>query len=481
MLLCTPEVTELPEGIGNAANFVRAKGGGLADISAGLFAHLHESPDFDVHIAMPKYDRQFVGGASDFRRLELDAPKWERQGIHLVSDSAFTKLDQVYEQTGSNSPVRRSLAFQRMVINRFLDTLTPDLVHCNDWMTGLIPAACRDRGIPCVFTIHNLFTLWSSPAHIDAHGIDVARLKERFWYQWFPRHNESDWHYNQVDFASSGVFSADVVNTVSPTFAEEIRSGYHDDWAPPSLISAIKEHAHFIGILNAPNDHVRPDVSGRGFVPFRTEDVELGKAENKARIQTEAGLEVSSDRPLLFWPHRLYAQKNPELVLDTIELAIERHAVQIVVVANGDRHLEARFDVLSRRRPGSVARRRFDQGLSNLARAGSDFVLMPSRYEPCGLPQLECPRFGTLPIVRATGGLADTVTELSADRGNGFVFREMGSEPFLAALDRAIAFFRADRSHRELTLKRIMCASLKQFSLTTTTQAYMNTYAELLA
>ncbi|MEM6731979.1 MAG: glycogen synthase, partial [Myxococcota bacterium] len=120
ILLVTPEVTELPEGVGNAAHFVRAKGGGLADISAGLFAHLHESEEFDVHIAMPKYDFQFVGDSSLFRQLELDAPKWERRGIHLVADSAFTNLKEVYEQTGENSPVRRSLALQRMVINRFL-------------------------------------------------------------------------------------------------------------------------------------------------------------------------------------------------------------------------------------------------------------------------------------------------------------------------------------------------------------------------
>ncbi|MEO1173256.1 MAG: glycogen/starch synthase [Myxococcota bacterium] len=479
ILLCTPEVTELPEGVGNAANFVHAKGGGLADISAGLFAHLHESADFDVHIAIPKYDRQFVGDASQFRRLELDAPKWERQGIHLVADSAFTNLNQVYEQTGENSPVRRSLAFQRMVINRFLDTLTPDLVHCNDWMTGLVPAACRDRGIPCVFTIHNLFTYWSTPSHIDFHGIDVARLKENFWYQWFPSDKASDWHYNHIDFASSGVLSADVVNTVSPTFAKEVLRGEHDEWAPPSLMAAIKSHPRFVGILNAPNDTVRADAPGRGYTPFSVEDVIAGKARNKSDLQRAVGLAADPKRPLFFWPHRLYGQKSPELILETIDYAIERKGAQLVVVANGDRGLEARFDALAGSRPGAVARKRFDQSLSDLARAGSDFMLMPSRYEPCGLPQLECPRFGTLPIVRLTGGLADTITELGSGTGNGFVFPDADASQLLAAMMRATEFHASPG--REATLQRVMRDSMERFSLATTTDAYMRVYDELLS
>ncbi|MEM6533831.1 MAG: glycogen/starch synthase [Myxococcota bacterium] len=479
ILLCTPEVTELPEGVGNAANFVRAKGGGLADISAGLFAHLHESTEFDVHIAIPKYDRQFVGDTSHFRQLELDAPKWERQGIHLVADSAFTNLSQVYEQTGENSPVRRSLAFQRMVINRFLDTLTPDLVHCNDWMTGLIPAACRDRGIPCVFTIHNLFTYWSTPAHIDFHGIDVKRLHNGFWYQWFPDGSASDWQYNHIDFASSGVLSANVVNTVSPTFAKEVLSGWHDGWAPPSLMAAIKGHPRFVGILNAPNDTVRSDATGRGYAPFDADGVNAGKAANKQELQRATGLEVNPARPLFFWPHRLYAQKSPDLILHTFGSAIERFGAQLIVVANGDNNIESSFDSLARWRPGSVARTRFDQTLSDLARAGSDFMLMPSRYEPCGLPQLECPRFGTLPIVRRTGGLADTVTELSPGDGNGFVFDRIDAGELLSAMARAAAFHRS--GSREATLQRVMRESTQRFSLGTTTDAYMRVYDDLLA
>lgn len=478
MLLVTPEVTELPEGVGNAANFVRAKGGGLADISAGLFAQLHETDEFDVHIAMPKYDRQFVGEAADFRRLELDAPKWERRGIHLVTDSAFTNIQEVYEQTGENSPVRRSLALQRMVINRFLDTLTPDLVHCNDWMTGLIPAACRERGIPSVFTIHNLFTYWATPRHIDFHGIDVHRLQGHFWFQWFPSFSHDDWHYNHVDFASTGVFAASVVNTVSPTFAEEVRRGQHDSWAPESLMRAIKQHPRFVGILNAPNDTVRPDLEGRGTVTFTAETVEEGKARNKARLQAAMGLELDPARPVFFWPHRLYRQKNPGLVLQMIELAISRHGAQLAVVANGDTETERAFDRLSIARPGAVARRRFDQQLSDLARAGSDFMLMPSHYEPCGLPQLECPRFGTLPVVRSTGGLADSVIEINGLSGNGFVFHEETAEALWEATERALRFHRSPE--RPVTLARIMRESMERFTLKTTTEEYMKIYRGLI-
>lgn len=481
ILLCTPEVTELPEGVGNAANFVRAKGGGLADISAGLFAHLHASDEFDVHIVIPKYDRQFVADKSLFRQLELDAPKWERRGIHLVADSAFTNIEQVYEQTGENSPVRRSLALQRVVINRLLDTLTPDLVHCNDWMTGLIPAACRERRIPCIYTIHNLFTYWSTPRHIDFHGIDVRRLQRHLWHQWFPDGSDNDWHYNHVDFASTGVFAASVVNTVSPTFASEILNGDHDEWAPPSLMAAIKEHPRFLGILNAPNDSVRPDAADRGFVPYSEDALQPGKAQNKGRLQAELGLEVEPSRPLLLWPHRLYDQKCPELVLSVIGRAIDRWDVQLAVIANGDAKIQKRFDALSRRRRGSVARVGFDQTLSDLGRAGADFMVMPSRYEPCGLPQLECPRFGTLPIVRKTGGLADTVVELDAraEHGNGFVFERPEARELMEAIQRAVTLYRNSELHGR-AMSRIMKESLEHHTLESTTDAYTQLYRELV-
>ncbi|MEO0812193.1 MAG: glycosyltransferase, partial [Myxococcota bacterium] len=157
----------------------------------------------------------------------------------------------------------------------------------------------------------------------------------------------------------------------------------------------------------------------------------------------------------------------------------ELRSVPLAVVANGDASTEAAFDALSQARRGSVSRMRFNQELSELARAGADFMVMPSSYEPCGLPQLESPRFGTLPIVRATGGLADTVSELDGERGNGFVFEEESSQALGDAVERAMAFY--GRSDRLVTLSRIMRESMERFSLKTTTESYMAIYRELLS
>ncbi|MEM6733025.1 MAG: glycosyltransferase, partial [Myxococcota bacterium] len=138
------------------------------------------------------------------------------------------------------------------------------------------------------------------------------------------------------------------------------------------------------------------------------------------------------------------------------------------------------FDRMSHHLKGSVSRLRFNQELSDVARAGADFMLMPSRYEPCGLPQLECPRFGTLPIVRRTGGLADTVEELNGTSGNGFVFHEIRQEHYLAAVERAIGFYRRPSEFRFEVLARVMRESVDRFSLKTTTEAYQKVYRDLL-
>ncbi|MEL6761870.1 MAG: glycosyltransferase, partial [Myxococcota bacterium] len=186
-------------------------------------------------------------------------------------------------------------------------------------------------------------------------------------------------------------------------------------------------------------------------------------------------------RPLLLWPHRLYDQKCPELVLSVIGRAIDRWGVQLAVIANGDAKIQKRFDALSRRRRGSVARVGFDQTLSDLGRAGADFMVMPSRYEPCGLPQLECPRFGTLPIVRKTGGLADTVVELDAraEHGNGFVFERPEARELMEAIQRAVTLYRDPELHGR-AMSRIMKESLEHNTLESTTDAYTQLYREFV-
>ncbi|MHC4943736.1 MAG: glycogen synthase [Planctomycetota bacterium] len=467
VLICTPEITELPEGMGNAANYIHAKGGGLGDISAGLIRYLYEDGRFQLHVALPKYDSQ-IRDRTRIGPKELDvlAPLLDRKGIHLVTDSAFSHLDDVYSDGEAHPRVHRAVAFQRHIINHLLDAIRPDVVHCNDWMTGLVPPAAREKGIKSLFTLHNVFTERETPRNIDRSGIDVRRFQEYLYYERFPDESPENWLKNKIDFAASGIHAADLVNTVSKTFLEEMVRGDFEDIVPKSLSHVVREKYAVnsaMGILNAPNNTI--------------------KAINKRAFQMKMGLKPDPEAPLFFWPSRLYTQKGPELLYKILRRAVETHNVQVALVANGDPTIERMFRFLSRTSRGHVAHRQFSEGLSELGKAASDFVLMPSKYEPCGLPQMECPRFGTLPVARLTGGIKDTVFELDPvnGQGNGFVFEEFSPAALARAIHRAVVFHRLSPEVKRANIQRVMRESFDCYTLANTAREYIEIYEEMIA
>ena len=485
ILICTPEVTELPRGMGNAANLICAKGGGLGDISAGLVRHLYAQRSFELHVAMPKYDDRIRDlGRIGARELDLLVPVMHGKGIHLVSDSAFAHSAEVYAESEGHPRVQRAEAFQRQVINQLLDEIQPDVVHCNDWMTGLIPAAARERGIRSVFTVHNVFTELETPYDIDRSGIDVARFQSHLYMERFPEPGTDNWRGNRVDFLASGILAADAVNTVSETFLAELVDGEFPEIVPTGVRHALRlKHAegNAHGILNAPRDAVAPSVSPY-VLPYSRRDFASRKPVNREAFQREMGLDVDPHAPLFFWPHRLFEQKGPQLVLAIAPRMIEVMGVQIASVANGDPDLVRDFEDLERRYPGRVAHTRFREDLGERGKAGADFILMPSQYEPCGLPQMEGMRFGTLPVVRLTGGLRDTVDELDAhaSTGNGFSFVPHTAEALLDAVSRAVAFHQLPLQVRRRTIRRVMGEGRNRFSLARTAERYIELYEGLL-
>lgn len=485
VLLCTPEVTELPAGMGNAANRVSAKGGGLGDISAGLIRHLYADRRFELHVALPRYDTRIRDLAKiTNRELDLLVPLMHGKGIHLVSDSAFSHSTDVYAESAAHPRTARALAYQRHVINQLLDELQPDIVHCNDWMTALIPAAARDKGIRSVFTLHNVFTELETPDAIDRAGIDVSRFMEHLYFERFPDPDTDNWGDNRVDFTASAVHAADAINTVSPTFLDEIVGGEFPAIVPASVRAAIRaRHAEGAahGILNAPRDAVAPRMS-RHARNYGTRDVAQIKPLNKADFQERMGLHQDPIAPLFFWPSRLFAQKGPELLLAILPELVRGPGIQLAVVAVGDAEIEDAVRRMEQRFPGRVAFRRFDEGLSELGKAGSDFILMPSRYEPCGLPQMEGMRFGTPPVARLTGGLRDSVDELDAGAGtgNGFTFEAHAATALRGAMERAVAFHRLPDPLRRRNLRRVMREGRDRFSLAQTARRYIELYEGLL-
>ena len=183
VLVVTPEITYLPEGMGNIANKLSAKAGGMADVSASLVSALFQR-GVDVHVALPHYRRLFHVELADLldkhldeynRKLRMEADGEVR--IHLAEDRTFYYRDQVYPSYSSDS-TNMSLVFQREVINNIIPQVEPDLIHCNDWMTGLVPGFARRLGIPSLFTVHNIHTMETTLENIENHGIDTALRSE---------------------------------------------------------------------------------------------------------------------------------------------------------------------------------------------------------------------------------------------------------------------------------------------------------------
>ena len=233
ILIVTPEVTYLPDRMKSMANYFTAKAGGLADVSAALIKALFDQ-GADVHVALPDYRSIFRDRLAPFLQKELKAIHriMPDDRVHLAEDRAFFYLNRVYSNYGGEN-TKLSLAFQREVINNIIPRVQPDLIHCNDWMTGLIPALSREGGIPCLFTIHNIHTVKTFLSFIEDRGIDAAYFWQHLYYEKAAFEYEKVRELNPVDFLVSGVFAAHFVNTVSPTFLLEIIEGRHDFVAPP--------------------------------------------------------------------------------------------------------------------------------------------------------------------------------------------------------------------------------------------------------
>ena len=485
ILIVTPEITYLPEGMGNLAGKMSAKAGGMADVSASLVQALY-ALGADVHVALPHYRRMFHVETAQLVSEELRKYKahLSDERIHLAEDRCFYYRDTVYDSGDGN--VKLALAFQREVINNIVPFVQPDLIHCNDWMTGLVPAAARRMGIPCLFTVHNIHTQKLSLARVEDAGIDAAEFWTNLYYSYPPYNYEESRTNNPIDLQASGCFAAHFINTVSPTFLTEIVNGWHS-FIPDSIRNEIR--AKFYagcaeGILNAPDAADNPATDDK--IPFKygPEGHREAKRQNKLALQHALGLEENPDKALFFWPSRLDpVQKGPQLLTDIAFRFLDRHPdAQIAVIANGP-YQQPFWDIREFHHVYSrLAVHNFDGRLSQLGFAASDFTLMPSLFEPCGLPQMQAPIYGSLAVAHNTGGLHDTVEPLDvgASTGNGFRFDTYDSNGLFWAMDRAMDFFHLPADVREAQVARIMRESLARFNHEACAKEYIKLYEKML-
>jgi len=482
ILVVTPEITYLPEGMGNLAQRMCAKAGGLADVSASLVKALYDQ-GADVHVALPNYRRMFhldVASVYDneFQKVSRALPE---QRIHLAQDRVFYHRSSVY---GAENHLI-ALAFQREVINHTIPQVRPDLIHCNDWMTGLIPAVARRHGIPSLFTVHNIHSEYLTLAQIEDRGIDAADFWQYLYYKRPPWTYEESRSSNAVDLLTSGIFAADHVNTVSPTFLEEIVNGGHG-FIPDAIRNELRGKTHSncaTGILNAPDAVFDPATDPCLTHHFTAADHAAGKRMNKLELQERLGLPGDPDIPLFYWPSRLDpVQKGCQLLTQILHSLVTNHRMQVAVVASGSYQKHFHDIVKMHNLYDRVAVRDFDEKLSHLGYAGSDFIFMPSSFEPCGLPQMIAPKYGSLTVAHDTGGLHDTVEamDLEAGTGNGFLFRDFNADGLRWGVEEALRFHALPAEQRAKQLARVMTESSARFNHDTTAAAYIRRYEQML-
>ncbi len=388
ILVATPEIVSLPEHMGNLSNFIRTgDGGGLADISAAVVTELYQR-GVNVHVTLPHYRNLFasLGKISDEEYRAMIRGVQEIQRIHFIEYGLFDGASQVYEERSQldRLMVRRAVAFQEGILYGLLPSLRSRnekvLVHCNDWMTGLLPAAARSRGIPSLITCHNIFTALETPQSLHEQGIEIGPFAKHLYFERHPdtfASIEANYRQNRVDFLTSGLFSATRINTVSPTFLREIAGDAFADFGliPEQMHRVIAdrfEEGAASGILNAPMPTADPRVDPLIRRNYETGDVLRGKQDNKLSFQDEMRLRSDPRAPLFFWPHRLASpQKGVELMLAAIpHIMTESPTAQFAIVANGQLDHVNACRRLMNAFPGRVAYHAFLAGAESARQGG---------------------------------------------------------------------------------------------------------------
>lgn len=456
------------------------KSGGLGEV-AGTLPRALRLEGHRVGVILPEY----ASIAPDYKKRmtllgKITVPvAWRRQycGIkHLEYEGvSFYFLDNEYYfkregQYGYFDDAERFAFFCRAVLQAvpYLH-FSPDLIHCHDWQSALIPLflqACYRHSVKSktIFTIHNLkfqgvFTHWV------LHNI-LGLGDEHFT-------SDKIEYHGQVNFLKAGIVYSDFMTTVSRTYAEEIKHPYYGE----GLDGLIRAHEKKLaGIVNGIDYHdYNPQTDPRLAVNYR--NPAQGKSLNKTRLQQELGLETNENTPLLAMVSRLTAQKGLDLLIHIVD-EILWEEVQLVILGAGDAAYENILSQLaSRHRQKMRLVLGFDEGLARRIYASSDIFLMPSMFEPCGLGQLIALRYGALPLVRETGGLKDTILSYNeiTGEGNGFSFTNYNAHDFLFTVKRALSYYQKKEIWNMLMNNAVNC----DYSWEKSAREYSRLYSSL--
>ncbi len=463
------------------------KTGGLADV-VGSLAPVLAKEGHDVRVILPMYTsiaQEWQGKMQFVLHFDVQLG-WRRQycGVLMLKKDGVTYyfLDNKYYfgrpyiyGLGGDEYERYGF-FCRAVLNALpLLEFHPDILHAHDWQSGMVPALLKIQyahlpfynNIKSIFTIHNL-------QYQGIFGIkevqDVLGLGDGLWS------SDKLECYGCANFMKAGLVYSDAISTVSPSYAEEITTAYYGERLD-GLIRARRDSLY--GVLNGIDVvEYNPETDPHIFQNYSLKNMK-GKAENKRRLQEELGLEVNPDIPLIAMVGRLTNQKGLDLI-DCVLSDMMQENLQLAVLGMGDARYTNLFSWAEGQYRGKMAARfAMDSVLAHKLYAGADFFLMPSLFEPCGLSQLIALRYGTIPIVRETGGLRDTVlsfNEYNQD-GNGFTFLNYNAHDMLSVIRRALYYFENDKEMLETLQKRGMQGD---YSWTHSAKDYVAIYKKLL-
>ncbi len=455
--------------------------GGLGDVAGSLPQALRKRL-IGCRVVMPMYDtiKQELKDTMKFVTSISVPVAWRRQycGIfeakadgviyYLLDNQYYFKRDTIY---GHYDDAERFAFFSRAVLEMLPHiNFRPDIIHCNDWQSALTPVYyttmyAKDpwyQGIKTVFTIHNIQYQGVYGKEIIGDVIGLEGDANIIEYD------------GDVNFMKGAIECADKVTTVSPSYAQEIL----DPWYSHGLDTILKARSWKLqGILNGIDViNYNPETDKAIAANYNAEDWK-NKATDKEDLQKEMGLPVRPDVPIIGLVSRLVDHKGLDLVKAILEELLCTSDVQIVVLGSGDWQYESFFRDMADKYPDKMGVRiGFVPTLARKIYAGADLFLMPSKSEPCGLSQMVALRYGTVPIIRETGGLRDSITDSGDGQGNGFTFKSYNAHDMLDAINRAVGAYYNREYWPTLVQRALEC----DFSWGKSANEYIKMYNKIL-
>ncbi|USB31575.1 glycogen synthase GlgA [Paenibacillus sp. YPG26] len=461
------------------------KTGGLADVIGALPKALLKA-GHDVRIVLPKYkaipdhfrsqlapvDITKVPLAWRSKYCGIEQLVYEDIPVYFIDNEFYYGRDGIY---GYGDDAERFAFFNRAVLEilPYIE-FQPDVIHCHDWHAALIPVLLQHhyahnpfyQSMRTVFTVHNLLYQGIFPYEVLPDLLDLPN------HYFTPDGLE---YYGNVNYLKAGLVYADHVTTVSPTYAEEIKTEYYG-YGLDGLLRSLG--GKLSGIVNGIDTKLYNPATDTE-IPAKYRTSLNKKRENKPFLQQELGLPVDPKIPLISMVTRLVDSKGLELVRRVLDELLYFDNIQVVVLGTGEYEYEQWFREAEARHPEKLsAQIKFNDGLSRRIYAGSDIFLMPSKFEPCGISQLLALRYGSIPVVRETGGLNDTVHSYNefTGEGNGFSFNHYNAHDMLYTIRRAVHMY-----HQPDQWKKIVRnAFAGDYSWNVSAEEYLEIYQSLL-